>query len=231
MSFGSKTTSEGSRSVREYPPKPTSLVGLLCFCLFLSGCQHSTFRRSEAFEQEAPAVTAEDLFLLAMAYIRRSDLLRAEQYLHAARQKGYEEPTVVFWLVRVCVAAGRYHSALQHATSYLRDHPTHFSLRLVVASIHEALGDMERARYDLESIVSEAPDWALPRYRLGMLYHEQPLEDGRGKFHLEKYLELAPEGSHAAEVRTVLRNEVLVVSRLPFTIHSADPAVETEATP
>jgi hypothetical protein len=53
-------------------------------------------------------VTAEDLLFLAVSHARSGDLLRAEQYLSAARQRGHEEATVVYWLVRVCVAASRY---------------------------------------------------------------------------------------------------------------------------
>ena len=211
MSTGSKTRLELSRSARERAPRLALLAGLLCSCVSITACQHSIGRRSEAPEHESPTVTGDDLFVLAMAYIRRSDFLRAEQYLHAARERGYEEQAVVFWLVRVCVAAGRYHSALQHATSHLRDHPSHFALRLVVASIHEALGDVEHAQSALESIVSDAPEWALPQYRLGMLYRARFSAGDRARRHLERYLELAPEGPHAAEVRTVLKRKQAAV--------------------
>jgi len=155
---------------------------------------------------------------MGLLQARQRDLLRAEQYLSAARSHGYDEPTVVYWLVRVCVAAGRYHSALDHAARYLRDNPANWRLRLVVASIHEALGDHERARRELEQIVSDQPTTPLPRYRLALLYSLHPSEQKRAVPHYEAYLALDPEGVHAAEVETLLAR-------------ARDPAPEPERAP
>jgi tetratricopeptide (TPR) repeat protein len=150
------------------------------------------------------SVTADQLFDLALLYTGQGDLQRAEQYLSAAQQRGYEEPAVVFWLVRVCILAGRYHSALEHAGRYLRQHPEAWPLRLVVASIHEALGDFGRARANLEAIVEAEPDRALPHYRIALLYLEHS-DTSRARHHLQQYLRLAPEGSHGPEADATLR--------------------------
>jgi tetratricopeptide (TPR) repeat protein len=158
------------------------------------------------------AITAEDLLYLALSHARSGDLLRAEQYLSAARRRGHDEAEVVYWLVRVCVAASRYQSALGHAADYLRDHPLDWSLRLVVATIHEALGDVARARSELERIVRAEPTRPLPHYRLAMLYRSWELDQERAKVHLEEYLKLTPQGPHAAEVRSAL-SELTDVSR------------------
>jgi tetratricopeptide (TPR) repeat protein len=181
-----------------------------CFAI-LSGCHHGQLHQWPDLQAELASVSAEDLLSLAVSHARSGDLLRAEQYLSAARQRGHDEAVVVYWLVRVCVAASRYQSALGHAANYLRDHPEDWSLRLIVATIHEALGDVARAQLELERIVVAEPAMSLPHYSLAMLYRSQPVDRERAKEHLEEYLRLTPEGPHAAEVQSVL-SEVVDVS-------------------
>lgn len=168
------------------------------------GCQHMGMREQRAFEEALPSLTSEELFEIALFQARRGDLLRAEQYLSAARSEGFSESLVVYWLVRVCVSAGRYHSALNHASEYLRANPSNWRLRLVVASIHEALGDLVRARVEMESIVRVHPSHPLPHYRLAMLYQRPPVDLERTSAHLRAYLTLDPAGPHSAEVRIAL---------------------------
>ncbi|MDH3727633.1 MAG: tetratricopeptide repeat protein [Myxococcales bacterium] len=178
---------------------------MLAPCLaMIGGCHYTTLHQGSELQAELTTVTTEDLFLLGVSHARSGDLLRAEQYLTAARQRGHDEASAIYWLVRVCVAASRYQSALGHAAQYLRDHPAHWPLRLVVASIYEALGDLARAESELEQIVRAAPDRALPHYRLAMLYRNREDDRGRSRSHLEAYLKLMPRGPHAAEAESVL---------------------------
>jgi tetratricopeptide (TPR) repeat protein len=182
-------------------------TALLCAAFLgvsLGGCQRLALRQRVPLEKQLPRITSEELFQIGLLQAGRGDLLRAEQYLIAARNQGYDESAVVYWLVRVCVSAGRYHSALGHAARYLRAHPSNWRLRLVVASIHEALGDLPRAQAELESIVDAEPDRALPRYRLAMVYRQRSLNHEHAARHLAAYLDLRPNGPHAAEVRTML---------------------------
>jgi len=151
-------------------------------------------------------MTSEELFQIGVLQARRGDLLRAEQYIIAARAQGYDESSSVYWLVRVCVSAGRFHSALGHAQSYLRRNPSNWRLRLVVASIYEALGDNQRAVRELESVVRGAPHHALPHYRLAVLYGQLGAGHERAARHLHAYLTLSPAGPHAAEARLLLEN-------------------------
>jgi len=219
MSNGSARSSEESRSRRAW--RHSRGLGPLfvgCFTI-LGGCHHATLHQGPDLHAELSKVTVDDLLFLAATNARSGDLLRAEQYLSAARQRGRDEAVVVYWLVRVCVAASRYQSALGHATNYLRDHPSDWSLRLVVASIHEALGDVARAQSELERIVEAEPSMPLPHYRLAMLYRDRWTEQERARLHLEEYLRLTPEGSHAAEVRSAL-NEVVDVSVGPRLVPS-----------
>ncbi len=150
------------------------------------------------------APSADELFEVAIYQASRGDLLRAEQYLTAALDQGYDETLAAYWLVKVCVAAGRYHSALRHATAYLRESPSDWGMRLVVASIREALGDLSQAQVDLERIVETRPDHALSRYRLAMLYQRGSRTPHRAIPHLRAYLQLAPDGPHAREVRELV---------------------------
>ena len=214
MSNGSRRSSE--ESGRGQARRSSRMLGLflVSFAAMVTGCHHATLHQGPDLQAELTTVTAEDLFLLGVSHARSGDLLRAEQYLSAARQRGHDEAATVHWLVRVCVAASRYQSALAHAADYLRSHPTHWSLRLVVASIYEALGDVARARSELERIVRGEPERPLPHYRLAMLYRSRDADRERAKAHLEDYLRLNPQGLHAPEVRSAL-TEVSAVSTGP----------------
>jgi tetratricopeptide (TPR) repeat protein len=169
-----------------------------------AGCQHAAMRRSAAAATDHPRITADELFRTGLLQASRGDLMRAEQYLNAARSQGYAAPMVAYWLVRVCVAAGRFHSALDHASRYLRDAPNDWQLRFVVASILEALGDFDAARIELEQIVRAEPKSPLPRYRLAMLYAREGPDAELAVSHYRAYLALDPGGPHAAEVKTLL---------------------------
>ncbi len=178
-----------------------NVAWLVVVALLVCGCHHGTRTSRPSSSDETHAITAEDLFRAGLYHAHRGDLLRAEQYLSAARERGHDAAATVYWLVRVCVSAGRFHSALRHSASYLRAHPDSWGLRLVVASIHEALGDFPEAQLNLEDVVASKPRDALARYRLALLYlHRTRLPD-RALPHLTAYLELAPDGPHAAEVR------------------------------
>ena len=182
----------------------TFLLCLLCGLVATNGCGHATLPRSPGLSSELAAISADELFTLALSHASAGDLLRAEQYLGAARERGYDRASIVSWLVRVCVASSRYQSALSHSDDYLRDHPSDWPLRLVVASIHEALGDPDRAQVELERVVKTRPDAPLPHYRLAMLYGRREATRMKASDHLREYLRLDPDGPHAAEARAVL---------------------------
>jgi Flp pilus assembly protein TadD len=152
-----------------------------------------------------PPPTREQLFEVALFHAQRGDFFRAEQYLVASRLHGHEDEATTYWLVRICVSAGRYHAALRHAREHLRRNPGNWRLRLVVASIHEALGEADEARRQLDGVVQTAPGRALPHYRIGMLDGASRENRERARAHLERYLALAPEGAHADEARAALQ--------------------------
>lgn len=228
MSNGSERSSEELRRRRARGRSRQRAVLLVACFPILVGCHHATLHQQPDLQAELSTVTPEDLLSLAVSHARSGDLLRAEQYLSTARQRGHDNAAVVYWLVRVCVAASRYQSALGHAANYLRDHPADWPLRLVVATIHEALGDPARAQSELERIVGAVPAIPLPHYRLAMLYRSQHADQERAKVHLKAYLRLSPKGPHAAEVMSALR-EVVDVPMGPRLVRhpgESDPAEE-----
>lgn len=168
----------------------------------MAGCAHQV--QTESIPDALSRVSGSELFEEGVWHASHGDSLRAEQYLGAARDRGYAPEMVVAWLVVVCVASNRYRAALDHAARHLRSHPTNWWLKFVVASIHEALGDFEGARTELEQVVLARPAWPLPHYRLGILYHQRFGDSGLAAHHLERYRQLAPDGEHIAEVNNLV---------------------------
>ncbi len=82
--------------------------------------------------------------------------------------------------------------------------PHDWRVRLVVASIHEALGELARAREELREVLRTDPARALAHYRIGMLYRQSTSTEQVAREHLREYLELEPDGAHSAEVRAAL---------------------------
>ena len=186
------------------PPSGIVAFWIICTVVVSSGCAHTPEARSSELRSELASVTADELFAIAISYATSGDLLRAEQYFATALERGYDRASVVSWLVRVCIASSRYQSALRHSADYLRENPNDWSIRLVIASIHEALGDQVGAQVELERIVDARPDEALPHFRLAMLYGAREDMQARASEHLREYLRLQPEGAHAAAARATL---------------------------
>jgi len=146
----------------------------------------------------------EALFQHALALAQAGDLVRAEQYLAASIDRGYPEDRAMPVLIRVCVAASRLRIALGYAEPYLERHPDAWSLRYVVATIHLGMGDGVRARHELERVVQAAPEEPDPHFLLALVLRDEAGDPAGAEQHLRRYLELAPEGHHAAEARDAL---------------------------
>ena len=207
---GSSTSSDERRPERPRLRR-NECRWLLVACVgLMAGCHHVSPADRTSLNAELSNISGEELFRLGLWHATSGDLLRAEQYLVAARQRGHDARQVTYWLVRSCAAANRYQSALAHAQLYLRDHPQDWSLRLIAASVHEALGELARAQSELERIVQAVPQTPLPHYRLALLYQVRESQQHRARTHLEAYLALTPQGPHAAEARAVLDESVEV---------------------
>ncbi len=150
-------------------------------------------------------VEGQELYDAGMRLARTGDLLRAEQYVKGAMERGFPVERALPSLLKICVAASRLNAALRYAEPHLRDHPEDYRLRTLVASIHLGLGNVDDAETHLREVIEHAPSDPPAYYLLGMLHREEHDDPAAGDAYLRRYLELSPNGVHAAEVRNMLR--------------------------
>jgi TolA-binding protein len=145
---------------------------------------------------------AATLFRRGRDAAERGDSVRAEQYLSLALDRGYDAERALPFLLQVCVSSSRLRAALDHAEPYLRDHPDAETLRYLVATIHVGLGQTNEARVELEQLLHANPDSIDAHYLLGVLDSDGDVESART--HFRTYLDVAPKGERAPEVRSRL---------------------------
>jgi tetratricopeptide (TPR) repeat protein len=154
---------------------------------------------SEAASDDDQAAT---LFQRGRDAARRGDSVRAEQYLSLALDRGYDVERALPLLLQVCLSSSRLRAALDHAEPYLRDHPDAETLRYLVATIHVGLGQTSEARVELEQLLRSNPDSIDAHYLLGVLDSNDDVDSART--HFRTYLDVAPKGERAPEVRSRL---------------------------
>ena len=146
-------------------------------------------------------VSAAELFVRGTELRQAGDFVRAEQYFVAARDKGHNEGEIIGSLIGVSIDAARYQAALRYALPYLERHPDDWALRYLVGSLHLATGDAQRARAQLERAITSRPDEPGPHYLLAITIAEKFAQPEAAQAEFRAYLELAPDGRHAAEAR------------------------------
>ncbi len=219
---------------------PTPVLLLLVAAIEATvGCGGAT--ASEEVQTSSPAtaddplnaVTAEELFRRGVILGQRGDFVRAEQYLLAARRRNFDEDRVIPALMEVCVRASRLSAAIGYAEPYLESHPANWSLRMLLGSIHLGLGHLGDARQHLERALRDAsaqaasrgePEPAEPHYLLGIVLRDQA-EIVLAREHFARYQALAPEGTHAEEVRAILDEPI------PHQAHPIPPPVRPTTAP
>jgi tetratricopeptide (TPR) repeat protein len=149
-------------------------------------------------------VAPEELYRRGIALGEAGDLIRAEQYLAAAIDRGYPAERALPPLLRVCLASSRLRAALSHAEPYLEQHPKAWSLRYLVGSIYLGIGNYEQARESLERVIADAPDQPDAYYLLGVVLRDGVGDRPEAARRFERYLELAPDGQHVGEARQAL---------------------------
>ena len=147
---------------------------------------------------------AAELFRQGQRAAEQGDTVRAEQYLSMANDRGFDASKALPSMLRVCLSSSRLRAALNHAEPYLREHPNDRSLRYLVATIHLGLGQLDDARIDLSRLISNDSNYANAHYLLGVL--ESGANVRVAPVHFRKYLELAPQGEHAVEVQSRLKD-------------------------
>ena len=141
------------------------------------------------------------LFARGREYARSGDLNRAEEYLTAAMDAGQDPKQVLPLLLHVCIAAGNYRLALDHAEQALGRTPADTRLRFVVASLYQSTGEPASARQNLDQVIREDPNFADAQFALGVLMRDDLKDHAGAEPHFRAYLKLAPTGAHAEEAR------------------------------
>lgn len=135
------------------------------------------------------------------------DMTRAEQYFVAALHTGSDEKLIVSRLLVVCVADQRYPVAAEYADDYLRRHPDDTEVAYASASIHAALGQLDRARSLLETLIRKKPAWPEPHFTLSSVLRAG--SDGEAlalaDTHDLEYIKLEPQGPLAEMAKARLR--------------------------
>ncbi|MEM1414882.1 MAG: tetratricopeptide repeat protein, partial [Myxococcota bacterium] len=164
--------------------------------LLLAGCMRPATEPADGRLIEQ--TSADELFARGEGSARAGDFLRAEQYYAAAYDRGYPGAQAVPALLRVCVAADRISAAVGYVEPYVEAHPEEWALRMVLATLYEALGNGDAALATLEGVVVDAPERPEPRYLLGVMYSDVGARpEAIASF--ERYLALAPTGDHARD--------------------------------
>lgn len=178
----------------------TRLVSAVLVAFLLTGC--GAEGRHAVAPASAPQERAEDLFQAGRNAAMSGDTVRAEQYLSAAIDRGYDHGKALPLLLRVCLSSSRLRAALTHAEPYLRDHPEDDPLRYIVAIVHMGLGKMDEARLDLTELLHHDGSNADAHLLLGIL--DSRTDTASARDHFRSYLDLAPHGKHAGEARSRL---------------------------
>lgn len=173
--------------------------------LSLAGCMSQRQGQPQPPPSDPIATTpAAELRAKGLAYARRGDLTRAQQYLSAAQAKGFDEKVIVPELVKICIAASRLRAALAFAEPYVDKHPEDAGMNYVVGTIHLALGDLQRASSHLTGALQPPHSMIDAAYSLAFI----AIEEGRiseARKHLEYYLRAAPEGQFANRAKNLIR--------------------------
>lgn len=154
------------------------------------------------------AVQWEPIYDQGVTLANSGDLVRAEQYLAAAIQRGGPPDRILPRLLRVCIAAQRYRAAIEYARPFLDHRPDAWPLQYLLATIHMGLGEPQSARQRLELVLHYNPRYGEAEFVLARLYRDDLSDPGAADTHFRRYLEIEPAGSHAAEAREGVLTQV-----------------------
>lgn len=148
---------------------------------------------------------------------------RAEQYFRLALINGGNEARLTARLVEVCVHDQRLRRAISHARRGLRERPEDYRLRFLTGVLLLSVGDVGRAQEALQRVLQQQPQHARGHYLLAVLYRDELGEPQAADRHFTAYLDLQPDGPHAAEARSSR-----LIPVLPASPSQAGPMVPRE---
>lgn len=185
--------------IQRLSPTRMTLCALATFA-FMTGCasRASLVQRdiSEVKSESIPSV----LIARGDAFAAVGDMTRAEQYFVAAVRNGGSSQLLVRRLIAVCASDNRYPVALDYAEDYLRNHPADIDVRYAAATLRIAIGDVVRARVELDRVLAEKPSFGEGIYVLALL-HERTGNSSEAERQFKAYLSADPEGPHAEAAR------------------------------
>jgi tetratricopeptide (TPR) repeat protein len=176
---------------------------LIVSCAFLGACASTQPKEKHPAAEQKETIA--EWTRRGDASASAGDMSRAEQYYVIALEMGADESAIVRRLLVACVSDERYPSALEYAEQYLRRHPNDMDVSFAAASIYAAVGDRERARALLQTVLGRRPEWAEVHYALASVHWDEAEIDKAGEHYL-KYLKLDPEGPLAESARSRLRS-------------------------
>lgn len=176
---------------------------VLCL-IALAACGGRQAGRAATAPDPLSEVPAAQLFARGVQLQEAGDLIRAEQYLVAAMERGYPDKDVLAPLLAVCVAGSRFQAALAHAQRYLARHPEDWALRYLTASLYVAVGDAPTALAELDRVLGQRPRLAEAHYARAVIYRDELHDDDRAQAAFERYLALDPGGGKAVAARAWL---------------------------
>lgn len=190
-----------------------SLVGALVatsvFAASALGCAQSPSQKMKSdMEAMRKDSSPEPLIARGDANASVGDMTRAEQYYVAALKAGGNASTLTRKLLAVCAADGRYPVALVYATNYLHLHPSDTDVRFAQAAIYAAVGEVDRARTELDRVVTENPNLADAHFTLASLIQHEGADPLRADRHFREYLRLEPSGPFAEVAKSSLLKSV-----------------------
>lgn len=180
---------------------------LTSILLFLSTC--ASMPEPAQRPIDAPQVyrdlSSEQLFARGVVLANSGQLIRAEQYLYLAAQRGYPEEKTLPLLIKICLSTSRLRTALNYTQPYLTRHPESWMLRYLVASILLALEQPMLAHNELARVVRDNPTHAPAYYLLAVISRDALHDDASAQRHFAAYLQHQPNGTHADEASAWLR--------------------------
>lgn len=202
-------------------------LGVAVFVALSSGACGGAEKAPEVPVQRAPG--GSEAFHKGRQALLRGDYTRAEQYLKLALEDGYAPRQTVLLLVQTCLAGSRFRAALNYAEPHLQNHPEDKALRYLVATVHLGLGHKREGLRQLNLLAARAPGYPDTYFLRGAARWDEG--DPAAEVDFERYLSLAPEGRHAAEVRSHLSDIRLAQNepqQLQWAEVSRDPAPSSE---
>lgn len=181
-----------------------SRLWLLCLILTMTACAAQPRGRTTPPPADPiAAAPAAQLRGQGLAYARRGDFVRAQQYLAAAKLKGYESRIIVPELVKVCVAGSRLRAALLYGEPYLQRHPEDAGMSYVVGTIHLALGDIHRATVHLNGALRAEDLMIDAAFSLALVASKEGRVKEQARF-LRQYLSVKPAGRYSTQAKVML---------------------------